>query len=192
MNPVRNIFNRTSCCGIRELYGISDKSPELILYSLGYYLAQNETVNGSHYLFSDNTGGHDDHYGEILRDYILEQGLGTVVETPFTHNPNSGNMLKAFLWTINQEAFNVWYTTKVQELAVRGIMAYQASLSTVNLAIGDFVRCITGSPNSFTGRARIVAPRNQNIALVKQDGTNHDILVGEIGILVKTRAYPIN
>lgn len=191
MNPVRDIFNRTSCCGIREIYGIGNKTPELILYSLGYYLDQGEGISGAHYLFSDNTGAQDGvHYGEVFRDYIINHELGTVLETPFKHNPNSGNMLKAFLWTIDQPAFDRWFVAKVNELATRNIDVYNARLARHGFAVGDFVRFRGDSPNRFEGRARISPPQNTNISLTKQNGEVHSILEGELESLVKTRPYP--
>lgn len=47
-------------------------------------------------------------YGDYFTSFVIEQGLGTVQESEPALNENSSNLLKVFLWTVNQEAFKAW------------------------------------------------------------------------------------
>jgi hypothetical protein len=47
-------------------------------------------------------------YVEKLRDYIRKEGLGTVSETGYDLNPNSGHQLKVCVWTIDHDALDKW------------------------------------------------------------------------------------
>jgi len=54
-------------------------------------------------------GGREVTYGDMLRDYIINNKLGTITETPETHNPNSGNDIKAYVWAVDHMALYKWY-----------------------------------------------------------------------------------
>lgn len=47
-------------------------------------------------------------YGDYFKKFIESQGLGTVQETEPALNENSGNLVKVFLWTVNQDAYKAW------------------------------------------------------------------------------------
>lgn len=53
------------------------------------------------------TGDHGA-YGDILKAYIDEQGLGTVTVTDPVINENSGNIIKVYTWTVNRTALKAW------------------------------------------------------------------------------------
>lgn len=190
MEPNRTIINRTSCCGIRELYRISAMTPENIVYSVGYYIQEGETIDGAHFVFSDNTG-EDNEYGGRLKRYIEEQGLGTVVQTPFAFNPNSNNQLRAYLWTLDREALATWTETKQREEEEREAQERINQLEEAGFAIGDFVRFSENSPNHFTGRGRFVSQRGENIRIERQNGMVVNILAEELSRLTKTRPFTV-
>ena len=47
-------------------------------------------------------------YGDYFTSFILEEGLGTVQITEPALNENSGNLIRVYLWTVNQDAFKAW------------------------------------------------------------------------------------
>ena len=47
-------------------------------------------------------------YGDYFRDFIIEEKLGTVLETSPAFNENSKNLVKVYLWTVDQDAFKAW------------------------------------------------------------------------------------
>lgn len=51
-------------------------------------------------------------YGDYFTAFIVEKGLGTVVESEPALNENSANLVKVFLWTVNQDAFKKWGAKK--------------------------------------------------------------------------------
>lgn len=108
------------CCGIRELAAIgagpTDKRLFLKELHTRMYKAHGggpyDGITGSfgrrfaHILFSE--AGTSVTYGRRLKEAIEAYKLGTVVESPQVVNPNSGNLLRAYLWTIDHEAFSKW------------------------------------------------------------------------------------
>lgn len=109
------LFKLKGCCGVRELHGLSEYStPERAMAQLGQLLGlkaimvfndqehvAGQNVNWRHLLFGQNR---TNTYGDRFRAYILEHKLGTVVETDTQVNPNSGNPLKIFVWTVDWPA----------------------------------------------------------------------------------------
>lgn len=97
---------RTSCCGVRDIddlsYNRTAKESMLAVCEMFY----NEDMQGAFCLFTGTTRGK---YAKRFRDYIINNGLGEVIETPAKINPNSGNRLKAYLWTIDQDGLAVWW-----------------------------------------------------------------------------------
>lgn len=48
------------------------------------------------------------HYADKLKELILKLSLGEVMTSPTRHNPNSGNNVTVFLWSIDRDAFHRW------------------------------------------------------------------------------------
>mgnify|MGYP001609138010 CR=1 FL=1 len=93
-------------CGIAELYGLSDGSPEeMLLGTFRKVYSSDGYPLRSIILFSDAT---QNGWGQALADTISANKLGTIVETPAVRNLNSGNMIKAWLFCPNYEAFKAW------------------------------------------------------------------------------------
>ena len=55
------------------------------------------------YVFADiEDTNYTDHYGRNLANYIKKNKLGDVVATQKRVNPNSGNRIQSWLWTVNK------------------------------------------------------------------------------------------
>lgn len=110
-------LRRFSCCGVKELSGISDHANPLAV--LQRYVAEVRTMynrpkggrfmftpGGAHMFFTQ--AGNGVVYGENLAAYIEKNELGTIIRSPGRVNPNSGNNLIVFLWTLNQKNLKAW------------------------------------------------------------------------------------
>lgn len=113
-----------NCCGIREISGISGHKPEAVMKAFAkkvygdgkshtdvwsYHYQRPHGENWRYAVFSAAARGKKaaPRYGDALRAYILKHKLGEVVETGVAVNPNSGNNLKAYIWTVDHEAVKV-------------------------------------------------------------------------------------
>lgn len=95
----------TECCGIRELDGVEEQSAERSALDAAYYWFEHDK-DGAHIFFSvTNRKLH----GKNLAAYIIKNKLGTVIKTSPTKNPNSGNMLTMWVWTVNKATFRAFW-----------------------------------------------------------------------------------
>jgi hypothetical protein len=111
-------FNLMQCCGVVELHNLRDHyldsgvpgvparpDPKAALQCLGIYSA--EWQKATHYdvpkkfIHAIFTGVTHTDYAPAFKDFITAEKLGSVVETPARVNPNSGNSIKCYLWTLN-------------------------------------------------------------------------------------------
>lgn len=116
------------CCGVRELGEINFyKDPAEVIatmagdclsYRAGRYTARGEWQQGpqvfeaafAHVIFTGVTKcidkghnrGREDNYGLKLSKWIEKQKLGTVVASPSRVNPNTGNKVTVWIWTVNK------------------------------------------------------------------------------------------
>ncbi len=60
-------------------------------------------------------------YGKRFAALIAKEGLGEVVQatTKTVKNPNSGNVLKAWIWTVNHTALKKWAQARADKLAAK-------------------------------------------------------------------------
>jgi hypothetical protein len=100
------------CCGIREISGLSQhRGPAAALKSFcrGVYKTEYGT-DASRFRYSIFSQIQARQYGDKFAAYILEHKLGDVIETTGRHvNPNSGNVLKVFVWTVDHDAVKLWW-----------------------------------------------------------------------------------
>lgn len=95
------------CCGVSEFSGITCCSPESAVrafYDQRFYGGQK--YGHAYAVFTDHTNGKT--YGKALAKYIKENGLGTVTAMRSKMNPNSGNVIKLYVWTVNRQAMTKW------------------------------------------------------------------------------------
>lgn len=87
----------TTCCGIRELSGLEGYSLREVLEGCARDWFLNNR-DGIHIFFS-TTGNY--RTGHNLEAYIKKHALGAVLRTKAARNPNSGNLLTMWVWTVN-------------------------------------------------------------------------------------------
>jgi hypothetical protein len=104
-------FHPKSCCGLREISGLSDHcdSAEAMQAFCGSVIFSGY-LRCSHAIFSEARGMlmNDGPYGERFAAYIRRHNLGTVTASKRVENPNSGNQLKVWVWTINKRNLRAW------------------------------------------------------------------------------------
>lgn len=57
-------------------------------------------------------------YGKKLSAFIKDNGLGEVVETAEKLNPNSGNMLKVYVWAVDRDSLKTFKLVHNKKMAV--------------------------------------------------------------------------
>lgn len=176
---INGIIRRTDCCGLRLVYGIANRDPLDVIHTLTHAVAEEvEMKDSAHYAFTDNTG-EENEYGGTLAQNLTDFGLGTVVATPFAVNPNSGNMLKAFLFTPDRAACQEYYQRVNNDEP-------QRVLEEMGFTIGTAVR----SQGLFPGRAKITGTHNGLIRVtLKNDNSNVRLTVEQARSLIITRPY---
>jgi hypothetical protein len=93
-------LRRMDCCGVQELVGVNQRGPEGILRDF-YEQRFGGFYRGAYVIF---TGSSTCVGAKKLAAYIEENGLGEVVTLPKRVNPNSGNRIKPYLWSVDLDA----------------------------------------------------------------------------------------
>lgn len=85
-------------CGVTYLYGLND-SPETIVHrAMQQRKVNDRAVKEAFIIWSDVDGS----MGSRLAQYIQGRpDLGPVLETEARRNPNSGNLIKVWVWQVN-------------------------------------------------------------------------------------------
>jgi len=104
-------LDHLNCCGIREISGLCGYSTGAAAFKA--YLRQTLRCGLTHFryvIFSqanrDEDAGSREEYGENFAAYLRDHKLGDVIETGEYVNPNSGNLLKVWIWTVDHDAVN--------------------------------------------------------------------------------------
>lgn len=111
------------CCGIREITSLSrDPNPQAAIISFGMQCYEKHLKGEKKNEWGDDVRIDRDNfryalfsqasyplsppavYGERFAAYILENGLGEIIETGTHINPNSKNKLKVWVWTVDHDA----------------------------------------------------------------------------------------
>jgi hypothetical protein len=129
------------CCGGRELHGIGhyrypEDAPQVIKELMQYcyetkerydedlkdYVSFQYFLCPAFVLFTQAATPTTDvtapRYGDHLKKFIEDTGLGTVWVGPWNFNQNSGNNVQPFLWTVDTKAFAA-YAEKLRAEAVK-------------------------------------------------------------------------
>jgi hypothetical protein len=98
-------YGAISCCGLDELADIRGTDPAA-------WFKQHQNADGTYQRFIEVAnvvftdidvpyGASDKPYGwgNVWKDYIQKNKLGSVKTNRPRRNPNSGNLVKAYLWT---------------------------------------------------------------------------------------------
>jgi len=91
----------STCCGLKEFYNLSQ--PREQLYEI--YKIRKE-YRFAMALFTDNFVC--ERRGMGLKKLIEKLGVGEVVETPLTKNPNSGRNIRAWIYIIDYPKLKRW------------------------------------------------------------------------------------
>lgn len=111
-----------NCCGMREMADLEftdnakSAMEEFIMEAIpvrDHYNWKNNKyeklaeLRFSHVVFSEAKDG-SGNYGENFAAFIRRHRLGTVVASQRRRNPNSGNLLKFWVWTLNKRGLVRW------------------------------------------------------------------------------------
>lgn len=99
----------TSCCGVKEIVDICDEklnNESLLRDITDLRYEDGDKGNCCYYFFTDINLCE---YGNSLKKYITDNKLGTVTRSGAKKNPNSGNSIKVYLWTVNNGALYLWH-----------------------------------------------------------------------------------
>lgn len=97
--------NGLDCCGLLEIAGLrgySDMPTESQLFKDLWVLFRGCDYRFAHVIFSDHIKCAR---GDALERYIRKYKLGPVLSTKREKNRNSGNLVKAWIWTPDLPAF---------------------------------------------------------------------------------------
>ena len=110
----------TACCGMRELHGLnfrnwnpvtrtSDLSPaDQLVRVVSRDCFDRDTNPYCMVLFTDIVSKYHQQ-GTLLANYIYDNELGDIIETPVKTNPNTNNSIRAWIWTINKTKLRSWH-----------------------------------------------------------------------------------
>lgn len=111
--PYLSVNMVAGCCGIRELNNLSRFGNEVAaLKSFAKFVYDPSKLNSQFRfaVFSEaNNYRTKAGYGSRFAAFIRENKLGAVIETEgWATNPNSGNPLKVWVWTVDHDAVKEW------------------------------------------------------------------------------------
>ena len=129
------LLTSVSCCGIKEISGLSYiGKPDAAMKDFVAHVYRSGAYRGAHiagiaygtttnavlpkigtfqprfrYAIFSQAGARAK-YGVAFAKFIQENKLGKVVRADgkFHKNPNSGNMLTAWIWTLDEKAIDAW------------------------------------------------------------------------------------
>ena len=107
------IRDHIQCCGINELTPITDNTnnPKQTIKDACYQIYE-RGEKGAFVFFSD-TGKKK--AGINLKNFILENNLGTITESKSMINPNSRHKLQMWIWELNKRNLkNFWLNNKIE------------------------------------------------------------------------------
>lgn len=100
-------FNYPACCGIREIADLSRAASARVAFNQYYTLVVDHGAFHRYVMFTQANrldAARRVTYGERFTAYIRKHNLGAVIETEENINPNSGNLLKVWIWTVDHDA----------------------------------------------------------------------------------------
>jgi len=95
------------CCGVREISGLSRHRTAKAAMRNVCRIRYHDSAGSAFLVF---TGLARCRYGQRFCDFIKDNKLGSVVGVPRAkRNPNSGNPLKVWVWTVKDRELRAWY-----------------------------------------------------------------------------------
>jgi hypothetical protein len=98
-------LNETSCCGMKELSGIQDFTPDYGFFQEIAEGLRGNTGRTAHIIFTDARlpAWKKPTKGDELAAFIRKKRMGRVTASPWRKNPNSLNEVCVFVWTFNDK-----------------------------------------------------------------------------------------
>lgn len=103
-------LNVMSCCGAREITNLSiSRSAPQAMQEFGQAIYTRSYADNFRYvIFTAADYGKPATYGTRFAKFIAKNNLGTVLETAKNRNPNTGNQVQMWVWTVNHDAVKAW------------------------------------------------------------------------------------
>lgn len=97
-------LSNTTCCGVDEMEGLEyDPLQNMLQY------CEERFIMGETQAFVLITDAVKNGNGRRLVNFILNNKLGSVISTESKKNPNSGNYIRAWLWSPNIKEVKSWW-----------------------------------------------------------------------------------
>lgn len=96
-----DILGGFECCGLREVYALNNErmKPQYIVAKAA---ALHRTANsGAWYVLTEAKAPHWTNNGKEFAEYVRRNGLGAISYGGIKRNPNSGNLVKCWIWAPN-------------------------------------------------------------------------------------------
>lgn len=106
-------FTSNAKSAMKEFLEASCPRESLYSWNTGKYTHLKE-LRFSHVVFSEAKDG-SGAYGERFAAYIRRNNLGDVVASGRRVNPNSGNQVKCWVWTLNKRALMAWANKNIKQ-----------------------------------------------------------------------------
>ena len=95
-------INKTTCCGLDEIFDLEEETKPMLLNISERFLDEKTAF----YVFSDVSYSSS---GKNLAKMIKKLKLGTITTTKYKTNPNSGNKLKIYVWSVDSKKLRDWH-----------------------------------------------------------------------------------
>lgn len=92
-------INEMDCCGVVELVEIRTCKPWEVARFMQRHARIPLVIFTQAYHPEDNQPA----YGDILKNYIVKHKLGAVTNSEARRNPNTGNWITVYTWSLNQD-----------------------------------------------------------------------------------------
>lgn len=101
------VYQMNGCCGFSEIHGLGDgDSAEKSMKTFTDHIRiVRFGVTFSHVLFTATARAK---YGRAFAAYITAHELGDLVCSSLGKNPNSGNKIQGWIWTVNPVQLRAW------------------------------------------------------------------------------------
>ena len=95
--------------GISYGYATGNDSLRGICYSIRSKWEKIIDAKFNTIIFNGNVNNEREGYTGDLYRSIKKHKLGNVIQTEKKHNPNSGNKIRVYLWTVDKKALSKWF-----------------------------------------------------------------------------------
>ncbi len=94
------------CCGVKEFHGMSGTPKDVLMNISGDKYHRYDEEEFAYVVFTDLARRT---LGDRLSKYITNHNLGTMYNIRTRKNPNSGNKIKMWIWSLNNSKLKTWW-----------------------------------------------------------------------------------